>query len=211
MCRLVDCKRAAFAAIAFAIDLGKYAFALWHLADRHDLGRVISDVRNSDRHRRRRNLRLLAHRASAGRALGLPAGCASTKMKAPSTAAGAFGPWGRGTGGWGSRPADLLQCANWSGVPNSRGTPSLPSPRRAFGLVSEFPNRRSGRSRLRFDQRKSPGLVSRAAISSPGRQRLCRCSVSRGRLKQNRDGWSFRPDGHPEVRSLEQGHVGSLD
>jgi len=35
--------------------------------------------------------------------------------------------------------------------------------------------------------------------------------ASPGRLKQNRDGRSFRPDGHPEIRSLEQGHVGSLD
>jgi hypothetical protein len=35
--------------------------------------------------------------------------------------------------------------------------------------------------------------------------------ASPGRLKQNRDGRSFRPDGYTEVRSLEQGHVGSLD
>src|ERR1700759_312686 len=87
--------------------------------------------------------------------------------------------WGHSCRGRGNAACDLLQCARWSGVANSRGTPSPPSPKQAFGLVSEFPNRRSGRSRLRCDQRKIRELERHVATSPPGRQRLCRCSVFR--------------------------------
>jgi hypothetical protein len=130
-------------------------------------------VRSDRRFAGRANVRLLAQSGEPRRALRIeqnesPQGCARRGL----SVRGALG-------GRDATRGPNANAGNASAFPNFRGTLSRRSPGRASGPVSEFPSRRSGRSRLRFDQRKSPGPVSRAAVSSPGRQQPCRCSVSR--------------------------------
>lgn len=63
-------------------------------------------------------------------------------------ARGGFRSVGRGTWGWGSRPADLRQCANWSGVPRSLAVQSrrLCAATRASGRRYRSPRDRSALS-----------------------------------------------------------------
>jgi hypothetical protein len=87
------------------------------------------------------------------------------KMKAPSTAAGAFGSGGR-VGGRGLQPADLRQGANCSGVPRSLH----------HGLLSSSarPAKKSRRATLPANVAVCsvlyPSSRSRAGSGSPSRQ-----------------------------------------
>jgi hypothetical protein len=148
--------------------------------------------------------------AYRGKGKGGARGSASSKMKNPFVGVGSFWPETCGAQGRNAGPRSY-----W----NARGGQVFLTP--AEHLLC----RRQGElSRLSLNFRivVAADLDAVAINAKSGSQRAaprshrpvgdgCVGVASPGRLKQNRDGRSFRPDGHPEVRSLEQGHVGSLD